>query len=296
MISVQIEKTNSPSIIKFTHNGPITNGSYEFHNVDETKNSPLGKELFFLPFTKKVYITANFIAIEKYDIVEWDDVAEDVREQIEAYLNRGNQIILSGSNENVKSGIEIYSESTPNPDVMKFVANKRLVSQNFEYKNIADSQDAPIAESLFKNFDFVNEVFISENYISVTKSSNKEWQEVLSEVRDHIKTFITDGNTIIKESAIPSTEENNNVDLKNLDEVSIKIVSILNEFVKPAVASDGGNIQFAGYEADTKTVHVILQGACSGCPSSTITLKNGIETMLKEMIPNEIESVVAING
>ena len=101
---------------------------------------------------------------------------------------------------------------------------------------------------------------------------------------------------IISEKATPAVEKVTQTNAGNYDEISLQIISILDEYVKPAVASDGGNIQFASYEEDSKTVNVILQGACSGCPSSTITLKNGIETMLKQMIPNKIEKVIAING
>ena len=294
-ISVSIQSTKNPSILKFVHTASIINGSYEYNSIDEAKNSPLAQQLFYLPFVKKVYISANFIAIERYDIVEWNDVQEEVRAQIETYLNDGEAIILDGVKSTKKVAIEIYAESTPNPSVMKFVANKMLVSQTFEYKNIDEAKDAPLAVELFK-LPFVKEVFISENYISITKFDIADWTDVANEVRSFIREYIADGNTIIKEKSAPKKDETINIKTENLDELSQQIVAILDEYVKPAVAADGGNIQFESYDKDSKTVNVILQGACSGCPSSTLTLKNGIENMLKQMIPNKIDSVIAING
>ncbi len=295
-ISVSIQPTNNPTIIKFVHTASITNGSYEYNNIDDAKNSPLAQQLFHLPFVKRVYISANFIAIERYDIIKWSDVQEAVREQIENYLNSGEILILDGVKSTKKVAIEIYAESTPNPSVMKFVANKMLTSQTFEFKNIDDAKNAPLAVELFK-LPFVKEIFISENYVSVTKFDIAEWGEVANEVRSFIREYIADGNIIISEKIISKVEEKRAIiKTENLDEISQQIVAILDEYVKPAVASDGGNIQFESYDENTQTVNVILQGACSGCPSSTLTLKNGIENMLKEMIPNKINTVIAING
>ena len=293
-ISVSIQTTKNPSILKFVHSGQITNGSYEFNNIDEAKNAPLAQQLFHLPFVKKVYLTANFIAIEKYDIIEWTDIQEEVRNQIKVYLNDGGALIKSTEKSNTKVAIEIYAETTPNPSVMKYVSNKMLTSQSFEFKNIDEAKHSPIAVELFK-FPFVSEIFLSENYISITKFDIAEWSEIGQEIRSFIKTYITDGNVIVTEEAKPIETKQTQIN-NNLDEISEQIISILDEYVKPAVAADGGNIQFASYEEDTKTVNVILQGACSGCPSSTLTLKSGIENMLKQMLPNKVDSVIAING
>ena len=294
-ILVSIQTTKNPSILKFAHDGQITNGSYEFNNIDDAKSSPISQQLFHLPFVKKVFISANFIAIEKYDVLEWDDVKEEVKEQIENFLNTHTTLIDSAQKSTAKLAIEIYAETTPNPAVMKFVSNKMLVSKTFEFKNIDEAKDAPIAVELFK-FPFIKEVFISENYISITKYDLVEWSDVGQEIRSFIRTYITEGNILISEKAKPIENKESISTPGNLDETSLQIISILDEYVKPAVASDGGNIQFASYEEETKTVNVILQGACSGCPSSTMTLKSGIESMLKQMIPNKIDTVIAING
>ncbi|MFT4683981.1 MAG: Fe-S cluster biogenesis protein NfuA [Urechidicola sp.] len=294
-ISVSIQPTNTSTILKFVHTSTITNGSYEYNNIDEAKNSVLAQQLFHLPFVKKIYITANFIAIERYDIIEWVDVQEEVKSEIERYLNDGNLIIDAEVKSTKKVAIEIYAESTPNPSVMKFVANRMLTSQTFEFKNIDEAKEAPLAIELFR-LPFIKEVFISENYVSVAKFDIAEWSEVANEVRSFIRQYIADGNIILNENIVPKIIKSLAITAEDLDETSQQIIDILDEYIRPAVASDGGNIQFESYDEKSKTVNVILQGACSGCPSSTMTLKSGIETMLKEMIPNKIESVIAING
>ncbi|MGG8497278.1 NifU family protein [Tenacibaculum sp. TC6] len=294
-IKINIQETSNETIIKFVSNTILINGgSYEFDNIDQAKNSPLAQQLFYLPFVKKVFVTANFIAVQRYDIVQWDDVAEEVKEQIENYLQQGNTIIKEETTK--KDAIEVYAEVTPNPSVMKFGTNKALTQTDVEFKNIEEaSKSSPLAQALF-TFPFVKEVFLSENYISIMKYDMIEWNEVYQEIRTFIRNYLQEGKTIISELPKQQTKQNVEVPKENLSETEAKIVDILDEYIKPAVASDGGNIAFQSYDETTKRVNVILQGACSGCPSSTITLKNGIETMLKEMLPNQVNEVVAING
>ncbi len=296
---ITIQETTNNAIIKFVSSQVLINGgSYEFANIDEAKNSPLAQQLFYLPFVKKIFITANFIAIQRFDIVDWIDVQEEVREQIETHINNGNLLINEETLSTKKEVIEVYAEVTPNPSVMKFGTNRSLTTSDVEYKNIDEaSKSSPLAQSLF-TFPFVKEVFISDNYISVSKYEMVDWNDVYPELSAFIREYLQDGRTIIKE--LPQVKETTKnvaeTPTVELGETSSKIVEILDEYIKPAVASDGGNIAFQSYNEESKTVHVILQGACSGCPSSTITLKNGIETMLKEMLPNQINEVVAING
>ncbi len=301
--TITIQSTNNDNILKFVSTQILINGgSYEFNNIDDAKKSPLAQQLFYLPFVKKVFITANFIAIQRFDIIEWIDVQEEVREQIEAYLQAGNIAVNETDNSRKKEAIEVYAEVTPNPSAMKFGTNKSLTATDVEYKNIEEaSKSSPLAQALF-GFSFVKGVFISENYISITKFDVVEWNDVYAEVRNFISTYLQDNKTIIKE--LPKTESTTKKTKKGKEEATTdgldgtpkKIIAILDEYIRPAVASDGGNIAFKSYDEESKVVSVILQGACSGCPSSTITLKNGIETMLKEMLPNEISEVVAING
>ena len=298
---ITIQSTNNENILKFVSNQILINGgSYEFNNIDEAKNSPLAQQLFYLPFVKKIFITANFIAIQRFNIVEWIDVQEEVKEQIENYFLSGGIAIKEDISSRKKEAIEVYAEATPNPSTMKFGTNKSLTTTDVEYKNIEEaSKSSPLAKALF-GFQFVKEVFISENYISITKFDIIEWNDVYAEIRNFISSYLQENKTIIKE--LPKSIEKTNkpttkeFDADELKGTPAKIIAILDEYIRPAVASDGGNIAFKSYDQDTKLVSVILQGACSGCPSSTITLKNGIETMLQEMLPNEISQVVAING
>ncbi|PQJ69328.1 MULTISPECIES: NifU family protein [Polaribacter] len=298
-IKITIQETTNNTIIKFNTNQILINGgSYEYNNIDDAKNSPLAQQLFYLPFVKKIFITANFIAIQRYDILEWIDVQEEVKEQIEAYLN-DKGVVVNEAPTSKKEAIEVYAEVTPNPSVMKFGSNKSLTQTDVEYKNIDEaSKSSPLAQAIF-NFPFVKEVFISDNYISVTKYDMVEWNEVFTEVRTFIREYLVSGKTIIKElpsEEKPSSENKVEVPEVKLEGISAQISDILDEYIKPAVASDGGNIAFRSYDEENKVVRVVLQGACSGCPSSTATLKNGIESLLKEMLPNQINEVVAING
>ena len=295
---IKIETTSNPGIVKFEANHFLTNyDSYEYENIDQAKNSPLAQQLFYLPFVKRVFIAQNFVAIDKYDIVEWKDVQDEVAEQIQAYLNSGQPVIIQTENSN-KVPVTVYAESTPNPAVLKFVANKKLVTSTYEFKNIDEAKHAPIVQSLF-HFPFVKEVFIDENYISIHKYDMAHWNDITIELREFIKKYIEEGKEILDSNLTQKSSQNENretLEFDNLDDVSKDVVNIINEYIKPAVASDGGNIVFDSYDPETKKVKVILQGACSGCPSSTFTLKNGIENMLKEMLNGKVETVEAING
>ncbi|GAA3508666.1 NifU family protein [Aquimarina addita] len=296
---IKIEPTSNPSIIKFETNYFLTqHTSYEYENIDQAKNSPLAQQLFYLPFVRRVFIAQNFIAIDKFDIVEWNDVQDEVAEQIKKYLNT-EQIVISESEDTIKkTPITIYAESTPNPAVLKFVANKKLVTSGHEFKNIDDTKEAPLAEKLF-HFPFVKEVYIDENYISINKYDMADWNDITLEVREFLKEYLEQGKEVLSANATTSQSEvqkQSDHDFDKLDEVSKDIINIIEEYIKPAVASDGGNIMFDSYDPVSKGVKVILQGACSGCPSSTMTLKNGIENMLKEMLKNKVEFVEAVNG
>ncbi|GAA4960029.1 NifU family protein [Algibacter aquimarinus] len=295
---VSVQETSNNSIVKFEVNQFITkHQSFEFNNIDEAKSSPLAQQLFYLPFVKKVYISGNFIAVERYNIVEWSDVQDEVSEQIEAYLNDGGVVVEEAAAPK-KVAVTVYAESTPNPSVMKFVANKKIVTALFEFTSIDEAKLSPLATELF-HFPFVQRVFIDENYVSITKYDMAEWQDITVELREFIRSYIETGKDVVLPEAVEKLEKSSkqlDSNFEALDDVSKEIVNILEEYVKPAVASDGGNIQFISYDSAEKNVSVMLQGACSGCPSSTYTLKSGIENMLKEMLPGKIETVEAING
>ena len=197
--------------------------------------------------------------------------------------------------------ITVYAEMTPNPDVMKFVANKVLnPGAPLDYSSSDDATNSPLAEAVL-NFPFVENVFISSNYVLVTKNDKIDWDMVVMETRNFISDYLKNDKEIIKKDALQphaikseqladkkGEEVKFNVSTGELDE---KIIDALNEYIRPAVESDGGSIDFVEFKEGV--VHVALRGACSGCPSSTVTLKQGIQGLLTRMFPEvkEVESV-----
>jgi Fe-S cluster biogenesis protein NfuA/SAM-dependent methyltransferase len=298
-MKITIKETQNPKILKFEFPDFITqNENFEFKNIDEAKNSPLAQQLFYLPFVKTIYISGNFIAIERFSIVDWNDVKDAVAEQIEDYVKNGGKIIIEDPLKPKKSAITVYGETTPNPATLKFVVSRRVTKNAFEFKNIDETAPSPLAKELFQ-FPFVKEIFIDENYISITKYDVVTWEEITLEIRTFIKQFIENGGTVIDETFVVEDTKQEKQQIKNfdnLDTTSQQIINILEEYVKPAVAADGGNILFDSYDENEKRVKVILQGSCNGCPSSTFTLKNGIENMLKDMLKDQDIIVEALNA
>lgn len=197
----------------------------------------------------------------------------------------------------MKVPVTIYAEMTPNPATMKFVANKHLlgVGDSAQFNSKAEAKGySPLAEELF-NLPFVQGVFIASNFVTITKTDNLSWDFITMELREFIKAWIEDGKDILIQmpSHIPtSKDENKPQKTYEPSELDDAIRGILDEYVRPAVANDGGAIDFLGF--DNGTVNVLLKGSCSGCPSSTATLKGGIEGILKQHFP-EVKEVVAEN-
>jgi Fe-S cluster biogenesis protein NfuA len=295
---IAIVPTSNKTILKFEADRFLTHhNSFEFSNIDDAKHSPLAQQLFYLPFVKKVYLASNFVAIERFNIVEWKDVQDEVATQIEDYLSNGGAVITEEAIK-PKAAVTFYAESTPNPNVLKFISNKVLVPNLFEFTSIEEAKPSPLATALFQ-FPFVKNIFMEKNFISITKFDIIEWEEITLQLREFLKSYIEEGKTILNDNApkqLNKTEEAIEQKFEALDDTSKNIINILEQYIKPAVESDGGNIEFIAYDSNTKKVEVLLQGACSGCPSSTFTLKNGIENMLKEMLNDNTITVNAING
>ena len=195
----------------------------------------------------------------------------------------------------IKTGntvVSIYTEMTPNPETMKFVANKLLYpGKSVDFKNEESASASPLAMQLFA-FPFIKSVFIASNFVTLTKTDDTDdWQDVIPSVKQFLKEYLEEGNEIINEEELAShkPESTNEIHLNDGDVVK-RIKELLENYVKPAVEMDGGAIQFLSYE--NGTVNLKMQGSCSGCPSSMITLKAGIEGMMKRMIP-EVKEVVA---
>ncbi len=195
----------------------------------------------------------------------------------------------------IKTGntvVSIYTEMTPNPETMKFVANKLLYpGKSVDFKNEESASASPLAMQLF-SFPFVKSVFIASNFVTLTKTDETEdWQDVIPSVKQFLKEYLEEGNVIINEEELAARkpESTNEIHVEDGDVVK-RIKELLENYVKPAVEMDGGAIQFLSYESGT--LNLMMQGSCSGCPSSMITLKAGIEGMMKRMIP-EVKEVVA---
>jgi len=189
-----------------------------------------------------------------------------------------------------KTIVSIYTEMTPNPETMKFVANKLLYpGKSIDFPEEQAATPSPIAQELF-GFPFVKGVFIASNFITITKSPETLWEDVIPTVRQFLKTYLEEGKLVIDESLVPEkTDDSEQFSDSDVDVVT-RIKEMLENYVKPAVEMDGGAISFRGY--NDGVVKLMLQGSCSGCPSSMVTLKSGIEGMMKRMIP-EVKEVVA---
>ena len=185
--------------------------------------------------------------------------------------------------------VSIYTEMTPNPETMKFVANKLLYpGKSIDFPDEASAGPSPIAKELFA-FPFIRSVFIASNFVTLTKTPETNWDEVIPSIREFLKQYLEEGKAVINEDQIVQKGETNTVSADDTD-VVVRIKELLENYVKPAVEMDGGAISFRGFESGTVTL--MLQGSCSGCPSSMVTLKSGIEAMMKRMIP-EVKEVVA---
>jgi Fe-S cluster biogenesis protein NfuA len=289
--TIKFKETSREEELEFYSNIFLSEKRIEFKKIEETNEFPLIQQIFYLPFIKQVTLNKHSVYIEKLNILKWEDVQEELCSQLEDFLNKGG---LVSKNEIQKvSPVSVYAESTPNPNAMKFVANKKIVDNIYEFKSIDETGDSPLAKSLF-GFDFIKEVFFDFNFVSLIQKPGNNWDKNVMDVREFIRSFIQDGNTIVYEDRIKNKiKTKSNIEF---DDISKEIIKIIDENIKPAVASDGGNIMFESYDTNTQKVNVILQGACSGCPSSTVTLKSGIETMLKDMLPGKISEVVAVNG
>ncbi len=185
--------------------------------------------------------------------------------------------------------VSIYTEMTPNPETMKFVANKLLYpSKSIDFQSEELSSPSPLAKQLF-GFPFIKGVFIASNFITLTKTAETDWNDVIPSMREFLKEYLEEGKAIINEDELVKADDTNAAHADDTDVVK-RIKELLENYVKPAVEMDGGAISFKSYS--NGTVSLSLQGSCSGCPSSMITLKSGIEGMMKRMIP-EVKEVVA---
>ena len=202
--------------------------------------------------------------------------------------------------------VTVYAEMTPNPNTMKFVTDYMLVPSGnvVEFLSASDAKGySTFAEALF-NFPFVTRIFIAQNFVTVYKNEMIDWDDITLELREFVREWLSENDDAVQNIPEQEVIEQNPEAKKVLNtniapiintETDQKIVDLINEYVKPAVEQDGGAIHFQSYDEVTGQVTVILKGSCSGCPSSTATLKGGVENLLRSHVP-EIKEVVALNG
>src|SRR5690625_1017736 len=255
---VYIDKTPNPNIFKFVCDRPITDGAHEFTIHNQPVNSPVAKDLLQFPFITKVYITANFVAVEKNDTIEWEMAVNVIKEIVNKHLDAGT-LLIEEVKPKEESAESLYIEMTPNPDVMKFTANRTLYNGIAEARNKDEAQEIPLALALFE-FDFVNAVFITDHYVSITKSSESDWNDIAVKIRDFIIDYLNSGKEII------SSNYNNNANTafgnenREFSEIENQIKEILAEYVIPAVAGDGGNIELIGFRSEEHTSELQSRG------------------------------------
>ncbi|SMB96685.1 Scaffold protein Nfu/NifU [Hymenobacter roseosalivarius DSM 11622] len=192
--------------------------------------------------------------------------------------------------------VSIYAEASPNPESMKFVLNTQFLSEgvSVDYPNLEAATNSPLAQELF-NFDYVGRVFIAANFVTITKTTEHQWAHLIPELRSFLKSYVESGGPVFLVDPAAAQKAAQEVAASGShseedQQTSQKIIDLLDNYVRPAVEQDGGNITFKSYQDGIVTVN--LQGSCSGCPSATVTLKSGIENLLKRMVP-EVKEVVA---
>jgi len=198
-------------------------------------------------------------------------------------------------NTTVKSPVLIYTEQTPNPESLKFVTNRMIYKGTADFRDVEAAKEwSPLATELFE-FPYVKGVYINNNYVTITKEFNYGWSDVMMKLKEFVKAYVADEKPPVKEGYAEAMEKLEAERAENYEysgddaEIVKKVKDLIDTYIRPGVEIDGGNIEFKKF--DKGVVHVIMQGACSGCPSSTVTLKAGIEGMLKRMVPEVTEVV-----
>ncbi len=188
--------------------------------------------------------------------------------------------------------VTLYTEASPNPNSLKFVANFYILENaSLDFPSIEETSNAPLAKAIFEEFDFVKRIFIAANFITITKSDTVDWFEMIPKIKEFIKNWLQDEKPVFTDGIEAQLKEQAKPSMNSNSVIENKIISLLDDYVRPAVEADGGAISFHSYNEGV--VKVQLQGSCSGCPSSTVTLKSGIENLLKRMMPDEVKEVIA---
>lgn len=292
---IESQETKHKNIRQYNANQFLVNNrKFQLDRDDENSFSPFAKDLFDIPYIKTIYIADNFVAIKIFDQYKWEHIDKELCTKIEKYLNSGQPIINSSIGQVGKFAVNVYIETTQNPVVNKYMTNKKLVLDSIQFLNKEETQLSPLAQELFK-FDYVKHVFFDNNYIAITKTNESDWGLINLEIRDFIRVYLQQNKPVLSN---PSSFAKGTVILKKqfetADHISKEIVALLNSHFIPEASNDGGSIKFKDYDPETKKVQVILEGALRYGPTSHLTVKKGLEVMLKEKFPDDIKEVKAV--
>ncbi|MAE73845.1 MAG: hypothetical protein CL675_07095 [Bdellovibrionaceae bacterium] len=288
-IQVIYEATIDSETMRFIVTTQIASETVEFSDPAlAASRSPLASKLFGFPWCEKVKIAPDSIYLTKQSWVEWTVIAEPLSHLIKEHIET-NQGVLVNAPEPTSAGsatsgwIEFRAEPTPNPESLKFNATRQIADDTFFVEHASKASRSPLAGKLLA-FPWAKSVFIGTDFVTVTKQDFVEWEAIQEAVIDFLENYVNQGEQVLY------PEMNADIDDNDPDVVK-SIKQILNQEIRPAVAKDGGDIIFGKY--DNGKLYLQMQGSCQGCPSSTLTLKHGIETRLKQSIP-DLEEVIAM--
>lgn len=265
--------------------------------IKARQTSPLALKLFMIPGVQEIEFMDGTLTV-KGAFGESDAFGKEmIFETVDEHLNADDELLFDDYDQepieepetvvekkDVKMAVSIYSELTPNPSTLKFVIDKQIVDNPLDIASLDEAKEkSALATELFAITD-VSGVYIGRNFVTVAKDSGNQWQEYEDTIITCLKDFLAEGKEVIVEGA-------NSTASAEYTEVEKKIIKVIEEEIRPAVAMDGGDIVFKAYEDGI--VYLQMLGACAGCPSSTATLKMGVEMRLKEVVP-EIDEVVQV--
>lgn len=294
------KNTDENTVVKFIANKIISSGGAKtFHSKEEASSSLLIQQLFHHGFVERVLVVANLIVVQQDGTVDWEVQKPKFLNEIQRYFQTHDSLWLDMPSDGSQLPGEVYIEQTPNPEVMKFACNYLLFSGLLEFTDQSQACHSPIALALFEQVG-VSQLFISENYISITKEEDFAWEEIQYTLRDTLAGLLKNGVKVL-DTPLLTTERRQLAppalpmqgSTQKLQGIEKEISDLLEEHITPAVSMDGGHISLESYEPKSGKVTVRLHGACSGCPSSTVTLKDGIEKLLKRVMPHKVSEVLA---
>ena len=294
MAEIQVTHKADPTddqtrIFEISGHGDLVEDEINFPDVESAGRSPLAYKVFGFPWADSVKIAPQFVSITKQDWVDWDVLADPLANLIKEHLELKQPVLFEKSRSGVSEEpkdmppVEVRFEPTPNPNALKFVTNRHLSHSAHEFNTTEEAEASPFATKIFQ-FPWADGVFISQDFITIRKSEIVEWDAVSQPLADMIKEHMEQGLALFVDDSSSEISEND-------PPIVQQIKQILNQEIRPAVAMDGGDIVFQRFEDNRVYLH--MKGSCAGCPSSTMTLKQGIESRLRERIP-EVQEVIAI--